>query len=370
MISLKRGDKIPSRKTVKKDYFKTIFIIFLLLLVLLSFLVVKPFVNAILAGIIIAYIFYPVYKWINARIKSENICAFIVSLLIIVLITVPAAVILKNSASEARYAYLRTKQTIQTGNILDIDCTSKDNFICRTSDYIRDAFQDPDLKFYVEGMVSKVTTFVIEKTSSILFSIPRFLLNIFITFFIAFYLLKDGERMIAKIKRLIPLKQRHQEHIFKKIHDVTHAVIYGSIVIALIQGALGALGFFVVGISSPLVWGSIMALLALIPFIGTGIIWVPAALYLIVIGVVQGDSLMIIKGVGLFIYGALIVGGIDNILKPKIIGQRGGVHPILVLLGVFGGIALFGLIGFFVGPLILVLLKAFIDIHEKERVAH
>jgi len=137
------------------------------------------------------------------------------------------------------------------------------------------------------------------------------------------------------------------------------------LLIALIQGALGALGFFLFGISSPLFWGLLMGILSLLPMVGTGLIWVPAALILLLNGIFQDSYSLIFKGIGLFLYGLLIVSSLDNILRPKLISEKVKIHSAVILLGILGGVYLFGPLGVIVGPLIfsmtLVLLKAYFN---------
>jgi predicted PurR-regulated permease PerM len=144
--------------------------------------------------------------------------------------------------------------------------------------------------------------------------------------------------------------------------------MYGSILIAVIQGALGALGFWIFGIESFFIWGMVMAIFALVPFVGTAIIWIPAALYLIAKGTTSGNMTLVWHGVGLLLYGVFIISSADNLLKPKLIGDRAGMHPVVVLLGVLGGLSLFGFAGFLIGPLILAAMTSFADIYQKEKI--
>ena len=347
---------------------KYVFLAIFILLAFLSFLVIKPFINSILASIIIAYVFYPVFKFLNKTIKSKTLCALLVSVFIILLIMIPFSFLLQSSASEAQYVYIRAKQKILTGEIIDIDCTNQDNLLCRSSDYIKVWVEDPEVKFYLQDMLGRFTTTAIEKTSQIVFSLPGIILQIVITFFILFYLFKDGPNFVKNIKDLLPLKRTHKTMVLHNIKETTHAVMYGSIVIALLQGALGALGFWLFGIDTFYIWGMVMAIFALVPFVGTAIIWIPAALYLIAKGSSEGNTVLVWNGVGLLIYGTFVISSADNILKPKLIGDRAGLHPVLVLLGVIGGLQLFGFAGFIIGPLILSALKSFMDIYQKERV--
>ena len=152
-----------------------------------------------------------------------------------------------------------------------------------------------------------------------------------------------------------------------KFSEVTSAVLYGNISTALMQGILGGLGFWIIGMSSPILWGFVMMLFALVPYFGTAIVWLPAALNLIFIGYLQNDNSSTIRGIILVAYGILVISSIDNILKPRLIGAKGKVHPVLVLLGVLGGLSLFGFIGLILGPVMLALLMTFVGIYEEEK---
>ena len=163
------------------------------------------------------------------------------------------------------------------------------------------------------------------------------------------------------------LKDKYRKHVFKKLNDMAYAVIYGSIIIAVIQGTLGGIGFLIFGLSSPLLCGIVMIFASLIPYVGSSIIWFPAALIIIFDGYLNMETTLIIKGILLMLYGIFVVGTVDNILKPKIIGDRSGLHPVLVLLGVVGGLTLLGFVGIIIGPIILAMLATFIKIYEEEK---
>jgi predicted PurR-regulated permease PerM len=342
----------------KSDYLKYLFVVLFLFVIYISYLVIKPFLTAVLAGILIAFVFFPVYKFFQKRLKSRTISALLVSLLILLIVLVPVVFFVDNVANEARFSYLRAKQRLASENILGVQCDATNtspSFLCSVNNLL----SEPDFRFYMQDVVSKGATYIITKASNMLLSLPNIALNLFVAFFLAFYLFIEGGTFVERIKRGLPLANHHKKQIFEKLNDMGHAVIYGSIVIALIQGILGGIGFLIFGVSSPILWGIAMTIFALIPFLGTAVIWLPASIILVATGH-PGN------GIGLAIYGMLIVSTIDNFLRPKLIGKRARVHPVLVLLGAIGGIALMGFIGLFIGPLIIALLKAFIDIYESE----
>lgn len=351
----------------QRDVVTYLILLLVLVLIYLSFSVIQPFLNALLSGIVISYVVQPVYKFLNKRLKSPNLSAFVIALFIILLILTPLILVIDNVAPEARYSYIRAKQKILSGEFIDIDCRGKTTMLCTISSGIKQFVSDPEVKPQLQEILSRVTTYAIEKTSELFLALPRILFNIFITFLVVFYLLKDGDALTEKVKRLLPLRRKHKEHIFKRLQDTTYAVLYGSLIVAIVQGALGALGFYMFGIASPVTWGIVMTITALIPIVGTAIIWLPASLLLIGEGLTLQSNFVVWQGIGLFFYSLLIVGTIDNILKPRIIGEKSGVHPVLIMFGALGGLAIFGMIGFIIGPLILAIFSASIDIYEEER---
>jgi len=349
-------------------YRKIIFSIIFLALIIVSFMIIKPFLTAILAGIIFSYIFYPLYLRIYKKIANKNVASLITSSLVILMIILTLFFLLNIVSKEAYTTYLLSRQKVVSGQFIS-ECQPADKSVCKTLNYFADKANDPRVKYYFDTTVKGITTKITESISNILFSIPIFLLDIFIILFVMFFLLKDGEVFVDKVERIMPLKGEYREHVFKKLNDMAYAVIYGSIIIAIIQGTLAGLGFFIFGLPSPLLWGTVMMFASLIPYIGSSIVWFPASLILIFEGYINLETNLIIKGILLIIYGIFVVGTIDNILKPKIIGSKGGLHPVLVLLGVVGGLKFLGFVGVIVGPIILAMLVTFINIYEEEKQA-
>jgi predicted PurR-regulated permease PerM len=335
-------------------------------MIFLVFLVIRPFIGALLASVFLAYIFYPIYKWFNKHIKVKWLSALLVSLIVILILVLPLFFVLNTLTREAYVSYITSKQKILgVGDMLK-NCPNN-NSLCNFVSYIGDFLDEPKVKYQLQTTVERLTSYIIDSASNLVFSIPRFILNFFVMVFVMFYLFKDGPMFISHVQRLLPLKDIYKRHLFEKFGKVTHAILYGHIVVAVIQGFLGGIGFFLFGVNSPLIWGIIMAFAALIPFIGTGLVWFPPALLRIVNGVLTGDKFMTLGGVLFMLYGLLIVSSIDNIIRPKIIGDRAKVHPTLILVGVLGGIYLLGVVGLIVGPLILALFITFVKAYEKDK---
>jgi predicted PurR-regulated permease PerM len=358
---------MASKHFPKDGVFKYFFIMLFIGLALLALWVARPFINALLASAVVAYVFYPIYIKLEKYVKYRNVRAALVSAFIILLFIGPLFLIVDSAAPDARYVYVRAKQKILAGELIDVSCpVGKETTLCAVSQRIQQFVKDPDVRYYLEDAVNKGTSFILSTTSAIVFALPIIFINLFVTFFAIFYFLRDGKELTNYIKHLLPVNPNHKERIFKMFQNTAHAVVYGSLVVALIQGALGGLGFWMFGVSSPLLWGVVMALFALVPFVGTAVIWLPTGLIMLLTGTADGDATLVWKGAGLLLYGFFIVSGIDNVLKPMLIGERSGVHPVLILVGVLGGLAVFGAVGFIIGPLVLAVFKAFLDIYHRE----
>jgi len=353
-----------------QNYFKYFYVLFFLIVAYLSYLIIKPFLTAIVLGGVIAYIFFPLFKLTKKWLKHKHLSAFLVSIFILLLLSIPSFILVDSAGKEAQYFYIRAKQKMATGDFFAFECHSEhESLPCMITESIKEYLDNPTIKQYTGDILSKFSSYILTQASDFVFRLPKLLLDLFIAFFVSFYVFVDGKRIAERCKKLLPVNPKYQKEIYTRIDSITHAVIYGSLIIAFIQGALGAVGFVVFGVPSPILWGLIMSLFALVPFLGTAVIWAPAGVMLVLEGLIDGETGLIVKGVGLLIYGTLIISTVDNILKPKLIGNKAQIHPVVILIGVLGGLALMGFVGFIVGPLILALFEALLEVYEKEKKA-
>ena len=335
---------------------------------MLAFYITKPFLPVLVTGAIVAYLVYPLHTRISKYIKNKRLASFIISVAVIILVTVPFTIVLGIVSKEAIATYSSLSKHNLGTNFVNIVCKSQEALSCKTLKLFVGLLPERNLDYYLQVTIEKITGFIINNISNFILSIPIILLNLFVLAFVVYYLLKDGEAIAKRIKNILPLKESHKKNVFQRFHDSTYAVFYGNIAVAVVQGILGAIGFIVFGIPSPILWGSVMAIFALVPYFGTAIVWLPAALNLIFEGYLQDSSLAIARGVMLIIYGILVISVADNLLKPKIISTKADIHPILVLLGVLGGLKLFGFMGLIIGPVMLALLMTFVEIYEEEKI--
>jgi len=321
--------------------------VLLILFAVIGFLIIKSFLTSLMAGAVLSYLFYPLYQWFYKKLKHKNLAAAIVTALIIIIILVPATMLVYQLAKEASVGYLRFKQIIYSEFE---EC--KNGFFC-------ELLKRPGTKTVIFETFKKITDYLTKTGYELVFSIPQRLLELVLIFFTSFFFLRDGKEIIAKVRRLTPLEAKQEEKIFNQLKEVTRAIIKGFLFVAIIEGIISALAFKIAGISTPILWATVIGILAFIPLIGPTIIWVPAVLLQLIFGNMFSAIIILIGGI--------IVSSIDTFFKPKLVGKKAKIHPLLVVIGLFGGLRLMGLIGIIAGPLSLALIITFIKMYRETR---
>jgi len=317
---------------------------------------VQPFLTVILWAGVLALLFAPLYRRLLARIKKPSLSAAATLLLVIAIVIVPVGLISGALAAEiadfAKNAPERWQALLDDpavgGRLQGILETVK----TRTGlgDKVTpEAFQE-HLKGLGEGLV--------KGTFNVLGGAVGALVNLLFILFSLFFLLRDGEGVVAALRDLVPLEPRETTRLFERTRDIIQASVYGVLVISFIQGALGGIIFALLGIPSALLWGVIMALLSILPMVGSGLIWLPAALILIATGSWQ-------KGAILIVFGALVIGSVDNFLRPKLVGERAQMHELAIFFAVLGGLKVFGMLGLLFGPVMFAVTASLFDIFRR-----
>ena len=334
--------------TLKKGA-KYFFIIFFLFIILISFFMLRPFINAIFISVILAYIFFPIYKIIRKFIPKNSVSSFLMIILILLIVIIPSTLFIQLILQQFRTFSVEIKE---------IDAS-----LLGYVDDIEESLNLPkiiNLELITETISNDLTKGFTKIITEFIKSIPFRLLEVFIIIFILFYLFRDGERLLNSFKENLPIKKVYKDELFAESEKVTKAVIYGTLVAAVCQGIVGAIGFYIFGIDNYLIWGLVMTILALFPFVGPAFVWMPTSIFFLLTDQTT-------KGILLFIYGSLFISSIDNIIKASIISKKARVHQVIILLGLVGGIGTFGIAGIVMGPLILSLLIVFIRIYLRER---
>ncbi len=340
------------------------FVIFLSAL-FLFFKIIEPMITIFLSSILITYMFYPLYKKIRKRISNQFFSIILTILVIVIVFLLPFSYVVFEITQQSSEFYNSLSGNIAEGALFGFGCTSADSKICSLINNVEKFSAQSLSKIGFDKHLQKLLPRLQEILTMYLIEIPLAILNGGFILFISYFLYNDGEKIIPKIAGWLPIRKKTMQKLMDQFEKVTYAVVFGQLLVALAQGVVAAIGFYVFGVSLPIFWGVLTAFFALIPAVGTAIIWVPASLYLVLSGYLTQDYITIAKGVGLFVYGVLIISTIDNILRVKIIEAKTDVHPIIVIAGVIGGVNLFGVVGLFLGPIILPLLMIYFETFKE-----
>ena len=216
-----------------------------------------------------------------------------------------------------------------------------------------------DLTSYINQYVGELLRWMVGHLGAVFSGVANIFFSLFLALFSFYYFLKDGHKLREVLIAVSPLADEYDKEVFGKLSSVVNSVIKGSLIVAILQGILTGIGFLIFGVPNPVLWGAVGALAALIPIIGTAIVTLPGVLYLVFVG-------NLVPALGLLIWSVLLVGTVDNFIRPKLIERGSDIHPFLILLSVLGGVNMFGPMGLVIGPLILSLLFALLHIYQVE----
>lgn len=330
-----------------------LFLLALLVIITLAFAwLIEPFFGAIVWGVVVAVLFQPVYERIHGLMpKRANSAAFLTLLLVILLVIVPAIMLGSALVEEATSIYNR----IRAGDI-DIAqiITSVQNSLPAWLQNQVTAWGYGDIEAIrprIEEAAATSLEFIISQAFSVGQGAFRFLLALGVMLYLTFFLLRDGAQLGQQIEDVIPLSKKRREVLANKFFVVIRATIKGSFVVAILQGAIGGLIFWALDIQGALLWAVFMGILSLIPAIGTGFVWVPVAIYLLVTGDIW-------QGVVLIVTGIFIISMIDNLVRPVLVGRDTRMPDYVVLISTLGGLQMFGFNGIVIGPLLAALFIA------------
>ncbi len=321
-----------------------------------AFYIFQPFLTAILAAAILSILFKPLYRFLTQSFRGSEIWgSFAACLAVALLIVTPIIVTLSLAVVEANNLY----QTIAQDQTIDELIHSGVGYL-NSQPLTHYVFSEEILN--PDKIASDIKTFGTNALSILQTayqSVTHFFFWTFIMFFTLFYLFIDGENAFRYLLRLSPLKNEHEKLLTEKFISISRATLKGTLVVGTVQGLLGGIAFWIVGVPSPAIWGLMMILLSMIPLIGSALIWLPAALFLLLIGDIW-------QGVFLLAVGFGVISVIDNILRPRFVGKDTQMHPLMIFFAIIGGITYFGLPGFVIGPIFISLFLALWEIYAVE----
>lgn len=326
----------------------------------LFYRIIIPFFVPIAWAAVFAILFFPLYERLKVKLKSPGLTSVALCLMIVLLIIGPVTYLFVALVDEAATAVTRVNELYKSGqldNLLSFDLPWVDTFRQKLSNYFD--LSKVNLDKIVLEAINNVSALLLNQTSWLVANGAKAAFYFVLMFFALYYFFKDGEKLVAKIKRLMPYEPMETDATFHRLREVIHATMQGGVVVALLQGVLGGILFAIMGISSPIFWGAIMAFLAIIPIVGASIVYIPAGLILIIGG-------LYVKGIIVIAVGTLIISQTDQVVRPWLISGRAEMHPLLLFFSIMGGIMLFGLLGLVVGPLIAAVFVTVIkDIEDR-----
>ncbi len=328
------------------------FVILVVLVTIAFVFLLLPFYSAVLWAVILAVLFNPLQRWLTARFGGRRTRAAAVSLLVcICLVVIPVTLVFGALAQEANAFYQRL--STREFDVAGLVARAHE----RLPDFIVQMLNAADLGDFaalqerLTSAMAAISGYIAARAVSIGQGTAQFLIGLGVMLYVLFFLFRDGQQLAASIVKASPLSPRHSRYVMGKFGEVVKATVKGNFIIGLIQGTIGGLTFWALGMQAPLLWGVVMTVLSLLPAVGAFLVWAPVAAYLMIVGeYVRGGILIAV--------GALVISMVDNLLRPALVGKDLRLPDYMVLISTLGGFALFGMNGFVIGPLIAALFVA------------
>ncbi|HEV7902949.1 MAG TPA: AI-2E family transporter [Pyrinomonadaceae bacterium] len=320
----------------------------------LCWLMLLPFINVLAWAAVLVVVFYPVHRRLVERTKRPATSALISCLLVIFVILLPLSLITLALVREFSHAAqglqgqfnALSDPNSSVGRLVGWISAKLGNFID-----IKQLSDPQSIQDHVQQMVGTVA----QRTLGLVGGALGVVVQVFFIIFTMYYLFRDGAKIVLALPDVLPLERAQSAEIISRTRDVISASVNGVLVIAAIQGALGAVAFFALKVPSALVWGVVMTFLSLIPMAGAFIVWIPAAIFLAVTG-------HYVKAALLVAWGTFVIGTVDNFLRPKLVGERTKLHELFIFFSVLGGLQVFGVLGLVLGPVVLAVTLALLDV--------
>lgn len=317
------------------------------------YLLTLPFLPAIVWATTLAILFYPIHRRITRYLREPNLAALISVLLIAAIVVVPGIILGERIMAEAGKGAALIKEKLESG---EWQRTLDDLKYSGVGEYLADF---DILSLDIPSMIGSAVAWVANMSASLVrISVIRIVI-LLITFYFLFYFLRDRSRALRMVCSFSPLSARNMARLFMRVVDTVYATVYGTIVVAIVQGTLGGLIFWWLDLPVPVLWGVVMGMLAIVPVLGAFVIWIPAALFFLLDGNWL-DALI------LTVWGTVVIGGIDNVLYPILVGNRLHVHSVPAFIAIVGGLIVFGASGIILGPLALTVTLFLVEVWREK----
>jgi len=351
---------IAPNKPFDNTWSRWFFVALILFLLYLAYHLIEPFLTPVFLAVVLVVVAGPLYERALGWVGGRRALASAVACLIIIFIgAVPFFLVI----------------SVITGQALDLYTTVSQLLV---SDQLQDTFREglgrlgplmaelesklgitqAEVLQEVAGLIRQVSNLLYANLTGLLKGVTNILIGLALVLFVTFYMLQDGAKLARWVSSLSPLPTELNQSIIADMLTSLRATLKGSVVLAVIYGAVSGLGFFLFGVPNALFWGTVMVFASVVPMVGTALVWVPGGIYLIVLGQ-TGQAL------GVMIYCLVVMIFCDNWLRPKLIGSQARLHPLLTFFAVLGGITYFGMVGLILGPLVLAILLSLIEVYQR-----
>lgn len=317
-------------------------------LVVLSFLLLKPILMSIITGIVLAFIFYPIYTKLNKHFSNKNIAATIIALFLVLIIIIPTWFLTPMLLDETIHIF-RVSQGI------DLVTPLQELF---PSLFASEDFSN-EIGRTIQQFITGLTNSVMNMVSKLLLNFPTLLLQLMVALFTFYFVLRDNDDFVNYIQTLLPFSKAIEKKLFKSSRDITFSILYGQVLVGIGQGLLAGASFLIFGIENALLLTILAAVAGILPIIGSSIIWIPVAIF----AFIKGDFVAV---VGVIAFG-LLASFLENSLKPMFVSKMTNIHSGLILMGMIGGVFMFGVLGFILGPLILSYLLIVLETFQNKK---
>lgn len=319
----------------------------------LTYIVAQPFLKAIFAAVVLAVVFHPLHARINSAIARPNLAAAASTVLVILIVAIPATVLATVVTREVGDLYKALSQWSAAQGGVSTYFTrlleAPIRFFGRRID-----LSGLDIKSNLLGWLDSASRYLVTVSGAAVSNVLSLFLEIVVVFFTLFFMFRDGVSIRRQVASVLPLTPEQSTRLVSRISETIVASVYGGIAVGFAQGLLTGVALWVLGVSSPVLWGVVAAVASLIPVVGTGLVWAPAAAVL----AIEGHW---VKGLILLIWGAAVVAQIDALLRPYIVSGRAKMHNLLIFFALLGGVKAFGFMGIFIGPVIISVTLVLLD---------
>lgn len=324
---------------------KIITVILLALLIVLSFLILKPILISIIVALILTFIFSPVYDWLNKYIKVKTISVLLIIVFLIAIILLPIWFLTPILIKQSFTIFQATQQI---------------DFVTPLKSIFPGLFASEQFSIEIGNILSsfttKITNSLVNSLSNIILHFPQLLLQLIVVLFTFFFVLRDKDKVMEYAKSLLPFSKDVEEKLLKYTSGITASLVYGQFVIGIIQGLILGIGFLIFGVPNALLMTLIAIIAGILPIIGPFLVWVPVVIYLFITG-------NLVSAWGIIVFG-IISSSIDNFLRPLIVSKKTKINSAILLISMVGGLFLFGILGLLLGPLIISYLLVLLEVYR------